>query len=384
MSLTSCRQQNPTSVHRPLHLPMAPQPDPRGSLTVASLRRRAPAPHQPPLGHPGSVTGGSSTMSRSPASGQPRRLSTAAGWARRGASPPFSLRPPPRYSPLGRRGGRGAAQPWPPIPGPARRGAARSAIVSRTAALRAPGGREGGAGGAGRRGRNKAGRGSRRGAAGGAAGRGGGGAGHAAPRLALGGLRGRGQGGPSAAPRLAPGLILIFNHQRLSFKSQIFIFVLSFPSGARCGWVRPWGRAARCSPVSPPHPPHPPALRPLGGAWTRSTGTPPPPLGWPCQRSSWACGEDRWPSPAGAPRVAPQSPAQPQSPARHTRLRPGASAGRGQGAWAGRLMQAGLTRPLTATRPLAFVLFSQHTFGDIAERGESPGCCFPSALETSG
>lgn len=149
MSLTSCRQQNPTSVHLPLHLPMAPQPDPRGSLTVASLRSRAPAPHQPPLGHPGSVAGGSSTMSPSPASSQPRRLSTAAGWARRGASPPFSLRPPPRYSPLGRLGGRGAAQPWPPMPGPARSGAARSAIVSRNSRAPRPG-RAGGGRGRGR------------------------------------------------------------------------------------------------------------------------------------------------------------------------------------------------------------------------------------------
>lgn len=133
----------------------------------------------------------------------------------------------------------------------------------------------------------------------------------------------------------------------------------------------PLEKGCEMLPTYPPSSRIPPqTLRPLGGAWTRSTGTPPPPLRWPRQGSSWACGKDRWPSPAGAPQVPPRA--------------PGASADRGQRAWAGRWVQTGLTRPLTATHPLAFVLFSQHTFGDIAEREGSPGFCFPSASETSG
>lgn len=70
---------------------------------------------------------------------------------------------------------------------------------------------------------------------------------------------------------------------------------------------------------------------------------------------------------------APRPPAEPRS-----------ALAAGAGCPAGRWVRTGLTRPLTATHPLAFVLFSQHTFGDIAEREESPGCRFASALETSG
>lgn len=294
-------------------------------------RRRPPARHQPPLRqrsrHPASIRGPPATCPALQAPASPStfftaappppascQVSTEAGWAQKGASPPFSAFPLPKLPPS-------PLQPYPPMRAP--RGRAHLAIhprgaqvcaeparplycLSRTAALRAPGagGEEaaGGVGGApgraGRGRRNKARRapgGTRRAAQAGGGEARPGPARHAAP--SPGRLPG-GAGQRSAAPSPQPAAGAAARRARLPL-SSVFVFLIAgisfviYLPGARWGCVKSresadvkgW-RAAAPRPVPGP----------LGGAWTLSTGTPqPPPLGapWPCHGSSWACREDR-------------------------------------------------------------------------------------------
>lgn len=255
---------------------MVSQPEPRISPTVAS-RRRPPAPHQPPLRqqsrHPGSIRGAPATCPAlqppaspgtfftaalpSPASCQ---VSTEAGWAQKGASPPFSAFPPPpspappepATAPSPGAGTPGPRTPRHPSPGRAGLRGARPAPLLSLPHSRAPrpGGGRGGGGGWGR---GRAGQGgprppeqgetrSRRGPAGGAAGRGGGEAGHAGAAPSpwrLPGARG------SAAPASQPAAGAVAGRARLSLSSVLvfliadfFFFFLSSPSGARWGWVK--------------------------------------------------------------------------------------------------------------------------------------------------